>query len=63
VQKHVVSTISSACYLLPAGFLLGLFFDPEDGSDMFLKTQADFGQTTWYYIPEDRTLHTLHFLI
>jgi hypothetical protein len=26
----------SACYLLYAGFLLGLFFDPEDGGDMFL---------------------------
>jgi hypothetical protein len=26
----------SACHLLHAGFLLGLFFDPEDGSDMFL---------------------------
>jgi hypothetical protein len=26
-----------ACYLLHAGFLLGLFFDPEDGRDMFLQ--------------------------
>jgi hypothetical protein len=26
-----------ACYLIHAGFLLGLFFDPEDGSDMFLR--------------------------
>jgi hypothetical protein len=26
----------SASYLLNAGFLLGLFFDPEDGGDMFL---------------------------
>jgi hypothetical protein len=23
-------------YLLRAGFFLGLFFDPEDGGDMFL---------------------------
>jgi hypothetical protein len=23
------------CYLLHAGFLVGLFFDPEDGGDMF----------------------------
>jgi hypothetical protein len=28
---------ASACYLLHAGFLLGLFFDPEDGNDMFLQ--------------------------
>jgi hypothetical protein len=27
----------SACYLLHAGYLLGLFFDPEDGSDMLLQ--------------------------
>jgi hypothetical protein len=28
---------SSACYLLHAGFLLGLFFDPKDGGSMFLQ--------------------------
>jgi hypothetical protein len=27
----------SACYLLHAGFLLDLFFDPKDGGDMFLR--------------------------
>jgi hypothetical protein len=26
---------STVCYLLHAGFLLGLFFNPEDGGDMF----------------------------
>jgi hypothetical protein len=26
-----------ACCLLRAGFLLGLLFNPEDGSDMFLQ--------------------------
>jgi hypothetical protein len=26
----------SVCHLIHAGFLLGLFFDPEDGGDMFL---------------------------
>jgi hypothetical protein len=26
-----------ACYLLNAGFWLGLFFGPGDGSDMFLR--------------------------
>jgi hypothetical protein len=28
---------STACHLLHAGFLLALFFDPEDGGDMFLQ--------------------------
>jgi hypothetical protein len=28
---------SSTCYLLHAGFLLGLFFDPKDGGNMFLR--------------------------
>jgi hypothetical protein len=37
--------LSYVCYLLHAGFLLGLF-DPEDGGDMFL-----------HYIPENRMFH------
>jgi hypothetical protein len=32
-EEHVTSI--SAYYQLPAGFLLGLFFDPEDGGDLF----------------------------
>jgi hypothetical protein len=36
-EEHVASILSSACYLLRAGFLRGLFFDPEDGGDMFLR--------------------------
>jgi hypothetical protein len=40
-----------------AGFLLGLFFGPEYGGDMFLETSVDFQRTTRRYIPEDRTLH------
>jgi hypothetical protein len=31
-----------ACYLLHAGFLFGLFFDPEDGGDMFLRNVVRF---------------------
>jgi hypothetical protein len=29
--------ICSACYLIQAGFLLSLFFDPKHGGDMFLR--------------------------
>jgi hypothetical protein len=37
--------------LLADGFLLGSFFDPEDGSDIFLLNVRSI------YIPEDNTLH------
>jgi hypothetical protein len=47
---------SSACHLLHAAFLPGLFFYPKDGSNMFLRN--DFKRITWRYIPEDRTLLT-----
>jgi hypothetical protein len=38
-KKQVESKASQsfAHYLLYAGFLPGLFFDPEDGNDMFLR--------------------------
>jgi hypothetical protein len=44
--------IRSPYYLLHVGFLLGLFFDPEDVGDMFLQYVA-FRRTTWRYIPDD----------
>jgi hypothetical protein len=47
---------SSACYLLHAGFFLGLFFDPEDGRGMSIRKSVEFKWTTWGYILEDRTL-------
>jgi hypothetical protein len=31
-------TQSPVCHLLHASFLLGLFFDPEDGGDVFLQS-------------------------
>jgi hypothetical protein len=44
-----------ACYLLQAGYLLALFFDPEDGGDMFLRNAGDFQRTTLHYISKCRT--------
>jgi hypothetical protein len=31
------AALFAECYLLHADFLLGLFLDPEDGGDMFLR--------------------------
>jgi hypothetical protein len=54
-EGHVPSNF---CYLLPRGFLLGLFFDPEVGGDIFLRDVGNFQRTTRRFILEDRTLHT-----
>jgi hypothetical protein len=43
--------------MLHTGFLLGLFFEPEDGGDMFLKILVDFEWTARCHIPEYRTLY------
>jgi hypothetical protein len=48
---------SRPCCLLRAGFLLGLFLDPEDEGDMFLRNVVYFQRTTWCYIPKKTILH------
>jgi hypothetical protein len=38
-QHHDVGfEVFTACYLLHGGFLLGLFFKPEDQGDKFLQS-------------------------
>jgi hypothetical protein len=41
-------------------FLAWLFFDPEDGGDMFLWNVGWLSTTTWRYIPEDWSVHNHH---
>jgi hypothetical protein len=48
---------SSACCLLNAGFLLGLFFEPKHEGDMFLHMLFELQWTTLYYIPDDSSLN------
>jgi hypothetical protein len=39
IRRRILSSVlSSDCYLLHAGFLLGLFSDSEDEGDMFLRS-------------------------
>jgi hypothetical protein len=53
-----VKQVGSACCPFHAGFLFGLFFDSEDGGDIFLRNIVDYQRTTWRYIPEDSTLRS-----
>jgi hypothetical protein len=51
--------VKSACYLLHAAFLLGLFFDPEDGDVMFLWNIS--WLSTCYMELYSRTLQNHHY--
>jgi hypothetical protein len=37
MKSYIFQDVFAACYLLHAGFWLGLSFDPEVGGDMFLR--------------------------
>jgi hypothetical protein len=52
----------SPYYLFHVDFLVGLFFDPKDRGNMFLRNVVDFQQATRRYIPENRTLHKIRSL-
>jgi hypothetical protein len=43
----------SACYLLHDGLLHGLFFDPEDEGNVFLRNDSWLSKTTWNFIQEN----------
>jgi hypothetical protein len=51
------STESYACYLLDTGFLLGLFFDPEDGGNMLLPNVAWLSNDYTALYPRRYSLH------
>jgi hypothetical protein len=46
---------SRACWLFYHGFLLGILFDPENGSGMISKRSVDVHWTTWHYILKNST--------
>jgi hypothetical protein len=60
INRHVGGT-DSDCYLLHAGFSLGviLIFDPEHEGDMFLKNLNFLQRTTRRYSLESRTLQLI----
>jgi hypothetical protein len=55
VKKVASLALSATCFTMV--FLLDLFFDPEDGGDIFFRNIDGFQRTTRFYAPEDRTLH------
>jgi hypothetical protein len=48
------AALLSTCF--HAGFLFGLFFDPEDGGDIILRNVCKLSKGYRSYIPEDSAL-------
>jgi hypothetical protein len=42
------------CCLIHAGFVLSLFFDPEDGDDVLVETSFAFHEASRLYITEEK---------
>jgi hypothetical protein len=60
VNQHFGGTYhkqSSASCLLHVGFLLGLFFTPEDGGDVSLQIVGLCSVDYMGFTPEDKTFH------
>jgi hypothetical protein len=53
MQKDSMKRAASeaTCYLLHDGFLLGLFFDPEDGGHIFLRNIGRFSTDNTSFYP------------
>jgi hypothetical protein len=56
LEEYSASIFS--CRLLPADFLLGLFFVPEDGGSTFLRNITELLMTTRRNMPNDNDLHS-----
>jgi hypothetical protein len=56
-----VSFINLLSTCFQDAFLLGLFFDQEDGGDIFLLIFGWLLRTAWHYIPEYSSLHSQYY--
>jgi hypothetical protein len=56
-QPSLGSTYKPSKNQREAGSKQSLFIVSEDGGDIFHEMSVEFQQTTWRYIPENRTLH------
>jgi hypothetical protein len=61
VENRVLPALLVTCFHF--SFLLGLFFDTEDGGNMFLRKVGCFQRTTLRHFPEDRNLRNHHWKI